>query len=81
MFHVTKLWKPGMTEPVKSRVSKHRADMRKAGLKLIQVWVPDPSRPGFAAECRRQARLLRSHPDEQQVMRELDALIDTDGWS
>jgi hypothetical protein len=70
-----------MTKPVKPRVSKHRADMRKAGLKRIQIGVPDSSRRGFAAECRRQARLVRGHPDEQHVMRELDALIDTDGWS
>ncbi|MDE0696307.1 MAG: antitoxin MazE family protein [Boseongicola sp.] len=30
-----------------------------AGLRPVQIWVPDTRRPGFAAECRRQARLAR----------------------
>ena len=32
--------------------------MRAAGLRPVQIWVPDTRRPGFAAECRRQAALV-----------------------
>jgi hypothetical protein len=32
--------------------------MRAAGLRPVQIWVPDTRRPGFAEECRRQSRLV-----------------------
>lgn len=41
--------------PVSIRVKKRRDDLRKAGLRPVQIWVPDTRRPGFAAECRRQS--------------------------
>ena len=30
---------------------------RAAGLRLVQLWVPDSRAPGFAEECRRQTAL------------------------
>ena len=35
-------------------VRKHRAAMRAAGFKLVQMWVPDTKSPKFIAEARRQ---------------------------
>lgn len=32
--------------------------MRAAGLRPIQIWVPDTRRPGFAEECHRQAQAV-----------------------
>lgn len=32
--------------------------MRAAGLRPIQIWVPDTRAPGFEEECRRQCELL-----------------------
>lgn len=47
-----------MGEPkVNARVRKRRSALRKAGLRPVQIWVPDSRRPDFAAECRRQAQL------------------------
>ena len=43
---------------VNRRVQKHRDALRKAGLRPVQIWVPDTRRPDFAAECRRQSRLI-----------------------
>src|SRR5208282_1674303 len=40
-----------------ARVRKRRAALRDAGLRPVQIWVPDTRRPGFAEECRRQVRL------------------------
>lgn len=37
------------------RVQKRREALRKAGLRPVQIWVPDTRRPGFAEECRRQS--------------------------
>ena len=39
------------------RVERRRAKLRAAGLRPIQVWVPDTRTPGFAEECRRQSGL------------------------
>jgi len=44
---------------VAERVQKHRANLRKSGLRPVQIWVPGYTAQGFAAECRRQSRLLR----------------------
>lgn len=44
-----------MSASVKERVRRRREHMRAAGLRPVQIWVPDTRRPGFAAECRRQA--------------------------
>lgn len=45
-----------MPTPVRHRVRKRRDALRAAGLRPVQIWVPDTRRPGFAEECRRQAR-------------------------
>ena len=69
-----------MAEDVGERVQRHRANLRAAGLRPVQIWVPDTRRPGFAQECRRQSRLLRESPDEAGTLAWLEAAADTDGW-
>lgn len=68
---------------VNSRVQKHRDALRMAGLRPVQIWVPDTRRPGFAKECRRQCRLAaqadRADTHMQHFMDE--ALADMDGWT
>ena len=67
---------------VNSRVQKHRDALRMAGLRPVQIWVPDTRRPNFAEECRRQSRLAadadRADTDMQHFMNE--ALADLDDW-
>jgi hypothetical protein len=55
--------------------------LRKSGLKLVQIWVPDVDRRGFAAECRRQALLVRASSSERRVLRQLESVIDTGDWT
>jgi hypothetical protein len=43
---------------VRRRVAAHRAELRRRGLRPIQIWVPDTRAPGFAEEARRQSRLV-----------------------
>ena len=68
---------------VNARVQKHRDAQRMAGLRLVQIWVPDTRRPDFAAECQRQSRLAAqadmADTDMQQFMDA--ALADVDGWT
>jgi len=46
-----------MATSTAARVRKRRAALRDAGLRPVQIWVPDTRRRGFAEECRRQALL------------------------
>ncbi len=47
-----------MTQSTIERVEKARDKLRAAGLRPVQVWIPDTRRPGFAAEVSRQCRLI-----------------------
>ena len=49
---------------------------RRPGMKLLRLWVPDPSAPGFAEEAKRQGRLLRGRPEEVEAL----AFIEAVGW-
>jgi hypothetical protein len=69
-----------MADDTGERVRRHRANLRAAGLRPVQIWVPDTRRPGFAEECRRQSRLLRESPDEAETLTWLEAVADTEGW-
>jgi hypothetical protein len=46
------------TNDVNTRVNRHRDALRAAGLRPIQIWVPDTRRPGFAEEARRQCAIV-----------------------
>ena len=50
-----------MAEPLSraERVARRRAKLRAAGLRPVQLWLPDTRSPLFAEECRRQSRLIR----------------------
>jgi hypothetical protein len=71
-----------MTErsTVSARVQKHRQALRAAGLRPIQIWVPDTRRRGFAAECRRQSLALRDDPHERETLKWLEEAADRRGW-
>ena len=71
---------------VNARVQKHRDALRMAGLRPVQLWVPDTRRPDFTEECRRQSRLAAqaeiadlADTDLQHFMDQ--ALADIDGWT
>ena len=63
------------------RVQKHRQALRAAGLRPIQIWVPDTRRRGFAEECRRQSLLLTGDARETDVLDWLDQVADLDDWT
>ena len=73
-----------MTTPTAERVKKHRDALRAAGLRPVQIWVPDTRSAGFAAECRRQSLLLANdaaaRADEAALHALLDQVADTEGW-
>ena len=56
-----------------------QARLRRAGLRPILVWVPDPRSPGFAEECRRQSAMLADDPLERDTLEWLQAVVDEAG--
>jgi hypothetical protein len=71
------------SQSVKKRVEAHRNKLRAAGLRPVQIWVPDTRRPNFAEECRRQSRLVEQSDKADTEMQRLmdEALADVEGWT
>lgn len=69
-----------MAASVSERVGRYRTNLREAGLRPVQIWVPDTRKPGFAEECRRQSSLLKEDPLEQDVLDWIEQAADMDGW-
>lgn len=65
-----------------TRVQQHRARLRRAGLRPIQIWVPDTRDAGFAEECRRQSQIVASSDknDNQITLIMDEALNNIEGW-
>ncbi|EEF5708111.1 DUF3018 family protein [Salmonella enterica] len=64
------------------RVQKHRDALRAAGLRPVQIWVPDTRRPGFIDECRRQAGIVAQSDACDEAMGDFldESAADVDGW-
>ena len=65
---------------VSERVQKYRSALRAAGLRPLQIWVPDTRKRGFAAECRRQSLSLHNDAAEGETLDWLDQVADRQGW-
>lgn len=72
-----------MATSVVERVEKRRMALRMAGLRPVQIWVPDTRLPGFAAECKRQSSIANQSDLLDVHLNKLmdDALADIDGWA
>lgn len=72
-----------MAFPVAVRVQKRRSALRMAGLRPVQIWVPDTRRPDFSAECKRQSELAAQADREDVEMLDFmnEVLSDMDGWA
>jgi hypothetical protein len=56
--------------PSPERMANYRKRMRAAGLRPVQIWVPDTRSPDFVEACRRQARAVAaSDPAGDEIMR------------
>ncbi|GLK61031.1 antitoxin MazE family protein [Azotobacter vinelandii] len=67
-------------QTVRERVRKRREALRAAGLRPVQIWVPDTRAPGFAEEARRQCLLVQNDPQEKESLEWLESAADTEGW-
>jgi|EndMetStandDraft_3_1072993.scaffolds.fasta_scaffold863492_1 hypothetical protein len=59
-----------------SKAQRYRQAPRRDGMKLLRIWVPDPSAPGFKEEAARQAALLKGAPEEAEALDFIAAAFD-----
>ncbi|MGO9740450.1 MAG: antitoxin MazE family protein [Roseiarcus sp.] len=66
-----------------SRVRKRREALRRAGLRPVQIWVPDTRRPGFAEECRRQSAMVSAaEAGDSELSAFMEAALgEIEGWT
>lgn len=53
----------------RAKVQKHRAELRRRGLRPIQIWVPDVNARAFKSEAHRQSMAVATseHADSDQA--------------
>lgn len=55
------------------KMRDYRARLRQAGLRPVQIWVPDVTRPNLLVEAQRQSMLASTSPGEAEALAFLDA--------
>src|SRR5438093_12304849 len=64
------------------KVRAHRARLREAGLRPVQIWIPDTRSREFAREARRQSLAVARSPGEKEDQAFLDAISEwPDNWT
>lgn len=72
---------PPILDHEKSKYQRYRARRAGQGMRLLRIWVPDPSAPGFLEEARSQAALLRGAPEETEALDFIETNADLDSWT
>jgi hypothetical protein len=66
--------RPGVSD----RVEKHRAALRAAGLRPIQIWVPDVRSRSFAAKAHQQSSAVAKSRHAREDQEFIDVISDRD---
>ena len=69
----------GVRSPIAQRVQKHRNALRAAGLRPIQIWVPDVRSKRFATQARRQSLAIARSAQEKDDLVFIESISDWDG--
>jgi len=69
-----------MGSAVTQRVRKHREQLRAAGFKPVQLWLPDTSSATFRKKCLQESLSLANDPLEAETLSWIAEVADTDGW-
>jgi hypothetical protein len=69
-----------MSSPITQRVRKHREQLRAAGLKQVQLWLPDTDSEKFRKKCAQESLSLANDPLESETLSWIAEVADTDGW-
>lgn len=64
-----------------TKQTRYRERLRAQGLRPVQLWLPDTTKPGFAAECHRQAQLIAAAHETETLDWVTAAADTTEGWT
>jgi len=70
----------GMALTPSEKMRRYRRKMRIAGLRPVQVWVPDVKAPGFVEEARQQSLRVSVKASERDALDFIESVVDTGGW-
>jgi len=70
-----------MGSAVTQRVRKHREALRAAGLRPVQLWLPDTSSESFRRKCDQESLSLAGDRLETDVLDWIAESADTDDWA
>ena len=62
-----------MAKTAAERMHDYRANLRRQGLKPVQMWVFDTKAPGFKEEMARQAKIIAASDDEKEVLKWIES--------
>jgi hypothetical protein len=62
----------------RGRSEQYRQRMRAAGLRPMQMWVPDIGRPDFARHLHCQLERLQGQPEEEESLDFIEAVQEKD---
>ena len=57
-----------MPKTAAERMHDYRANLRRQGLKPVQMWVFDTKAPGFKEEMVRQAKIIAASDGEKEIL-------------
>ncbi|MBI5470650.1 antitoxin MazE family protein [Candidatus Kaiserbacteria bacterium] len=60
---------------VAAKMQRYRARLRRKGLRLVQIWVPDTRARGFAEEARRQSLAVSKSREERADIAFVEGLL------
>lgn len=63
------------------RVRKHREQLRAAGLRPVQFWLPDTTLKSFRRKCEKESLSLHNDAQEAEVLDWIEKVADTSGWA
>lgn len=64
----------------RTRMRAYRARLRAQGIRPVQVWLPDTGSRRFAAQARRQSRLIANDPLEHEILEFIEQSADLAAW-
>jgi hypothetical protein len=65
-----------MANPTNDLERKQRNVLRTAGLRPVQLWLPDTHHPSFASLCREQSARLANDPLETETLEWIAGISD-----
>jgi hypothetical protein len=66
----------GGRSPIAKRVQKHRNALRAAGLRPIQIWVPDVRSKSFATQAHKQSLAVSKSAQEEEDLAFIESIAD-----